>query len=295
MKKIFLSLLAVLLLSCSSDDVLNENQNSNVIFSGYKITSLSVYDDGITPDNMSILVGNIVNNKFISETIEYYTDNISQGNPEIRKEYFYSNNLLTKIVFNNDIKELYYDTEQKLVGLTWNISGSSYNYYRFVHVSQSLVYFERVSLPYNDSNTQVISRKIIEFNDSNDVTKAGFDNNLDMVLDSYFEYTYSNGNIIQSKDQNGVIKDYNYSNVVNNNYILEINSFGKKTLNIFNSEAYAYNLPTINKLSRFLNTETHALSSYEILSNNYFTKEIKIEHLPSYNLLNTKTTEFFFE
>lgn len=292
MKNFFLSLLAVLLLSCSSDNVLNENQNSNVIFSGYKITSLSIYDDGITPDNLSIRIGNIVNNKFISETIEYYTDNVSQGNPEIEKEYFYSNDLLTKIVFNDEIKEFYYDTDQNLVGLTWNNSGV-YNYYRFVHVSQTLVYFEKVSLPYNDANTQVLSRKIIEFNNSNDIIKAGLDNNLDMVSDSYYEYTYLNGNIIQSNDQNGTIKNYNYSNVVNNNYILEINSFGKKTLNIFNSEIYAYNFPEISSFSHFLDTETYSSSSYEVLNNNYFTKEIKIEHLTNFNLLNTKTTEFF--
>lgn len=294
MKKIFLFLLAFLALSCNSDDTLNENQNSNVIYSCYKITSLSVYDDGVTPENKSILVGNIVNNKFISETIEFYTDNVSQGNPEIRKQYFYSNDLLTRIEFNNEIKEFYYDAEQNLVGLTWNISGS-YNYYRFVHISQYLVYFEKISLPYNDINTQVISRKIIEFNNSNDIIKAGLDNNLDMVLDSYYEYTYLNGNIIQSKDNNGVIKNYNYSNVINNKYILEINSFGKKALNIFNSEAYVYNLDIINKYSRFLDADTFSTSSYEIFNNNYFSKEIKIEHLPSYNILNTTTTEYFFE
>lgn len=291
------------LFSCSNDDSsVDDNYSSDVSISGYKITSESDYYDSNEMDGKLITIGEVYNNKIISETTEYFQDGISFGANVPYLQYFYDDSLLTSVVKNVsstevediDTKYFFYDDNQNLVGINWEFRGNS-SYYRFIHVSSAVVYFERVTLPYNDSSAQIQYRNIIEFDNDNNVIKAGRDYDLDGVINSEYQYSYSNGNLIFVQKANSTILSFEYSDVINNFAVLKENSYGKKVLGLLNSEYYSGLIeiqPNIE--SRNLLTADLMNGTYEVLSNNYYKKKTLVRDLYDSTLHNVIVTEFFF-
>lgn len=289
------------LISCSNEDS-SVNNNSNVSISGYKITSESDYYDSNEMDGKLITIGEVYNNKIISETTEYFQDGISFGPNVPYMQYFYEGSLLTSVVKNGsstevediDTKYFFYDINQNLVGINWEyLSGTAY--YRFIHFSNSIVYFERISLPYNDSSAQIQYRNIIEFDKDNNVIKAGRDYDLDGVINSEYQYSYLNGNLISVQKPNNTILSFEYSNVINNLAVLKENSYGKKVLGLLNSEYYSSFVESEpNIQSRNLLTTDLLNGTYEVLSNNYYKKKTLAQDLYDNTLHNVIVTEFFF-
>lgn len=296
-----MSFVVLFLFSCSKDDS-SVDYNSNVSISGYKITSESDYYDSDEMDGKLITIGEVYNNKIISETTEYFQDGISFGANVPSIQYFYEGSLLTSVLKNGsseevddiDAKYFFYDDNQDLVGINWEFRGNS-SYYRFIHVSSTVVYFERVTLPYNDSSAQIQHRNIIEFDQDNNVIKAGRDNDLDGVINSEYQYSYANENLISVQKANGTTLSFEYSNVINNFSVLHQNSYGKKVLGLLNSEYYSYftEIEAINQ-SRNLLTADLLNGMYEVLSNNYYKKKTVVQDLFDNTLHNVTVTEFFF-
>lgn len=289
------------LISCSNEGSSIDN-NSDVSISGYKITSESDYFDSNEMDGKLITIGEVYNNKIISETTEYFQDGISFGSNVPYMQYFYEGSLLTSVVKNGnstevedmDTKYFFYDDNQNLVGINWNFGGGT-SYYRFIHVSSTMVYFEKITLPYNDSSAQIQHRNIIEFDLDDNVIKAGRDYELDGVIDNEFQYSYLDGNLISVQKPNSTILTFEYSNVIDNFSVLKENSYGKKVLCLLNSEHYAnYFENDYNNQSRNLLTIDLMNETYEVLSNNYYKKKTLIQDLYDSTIHNVIITEFFF-
>lgn len=302
----FLNLFVFLFLfivSCSEDDSSFDDEFfSNVSISSYKITSDSENYEPSQWSFKTITVGEVINNKIISETSQYFQNGISLGAAVPTLQYFYDGNLLVSTVKNGtstevediDTKHFFYDENQNLVGINWEYKGGI-AYYRLVHMSSSMVYFERINLPYNDSSVQIQSRHIIEFDQNNNVIIAGNDNDLDGVISNKYQYSYFNGNLISVKKPNNTILTFEYSNVIDNFSVLREHSYGKKNLALFNSEYYAVfneNNPSLQSLN--LSTTDLANDSYEVLTNNYYKKKTVVEDTGINNFSLITVTEFFF-
>lgn len=284
--------------SCSNDDSsVDSNLNPVVAITGYKITS-----DTNELDWKVITIGEVLNNKLISETKENFQAGVSQGVPSVISQYFYDGDLLVSTIVHHptsvgnivDAKYFFYDGEQNLVGINWEYGGDT-RYYRFIHVYGTVVYFEKITLPYDDSSAQVQYRNIIEFDQNDNVIKAGRDNDLDEIMDSQHQYFYANGNLMSVQKPNGTVRSFVYSNVVDNFSVLKENSYGKKVLGLLKSEGYAnFFEDDINRQSRNLLVEDLLAENYEVLENNYYKKKTLVQYLEGLNLNNVTVTEFFF-
>lgn len=286
------------LISCSNDDSsVDRNLDPVVAIAGYKITS-----DTNELDWKVVTIGEVINNKLVSETKENFQAGLSQGAPSAISQYFYDGEVLASTIVHHstsvgnivDTKYFFYDSEQNLVGINWEY-GEDTSYYRCIHVSNTVVYFEKITLPYDNSSAQVQHRNIIEFDQNDNVIKAGRDNDLDEVTDSQYQYFYANGNLMSVQKPNGTVQAFVYSNVVDNFSILKENSYGKKVLGLLNSEGYAHFFEDdINRQSRNLLTEDLLAETYEVLENNYYKKKTLVQYLEGFNLHNVTVTEFFF-
>lgn len=301
-RNVFLGLLAFLLFSCNSDsqeEILNDN--SNVVMTGYKITSQSSYSD-VNGNNshQRIVFGNLVDNKLYSQTAETIHNGISQG-IHTEQNYFYTDNLLSTREISGDKKDFFYDSSRNLIGINWtklDVNSGDYvlmGNYRFSYHPANIVFAEKVTLPYNDSAAQIISRSIVQFDINNNIIKAGFDSNLDGVMDAINNFTYVNDNLVSVQKADGNIISFDYSNVINNFMILNYNSYGKKVFRLLNYELYSFVFADDFKDSKSLSSQEFGDATYEVLSNGYYKKKITNQNFPENNAQNTTTTEFFFQ
>lgn len=293
MKKLMLlSSMLLFMTSCSDDDNI-DTQNTAAI-SGYKITTISNYDDPAYNDYKRIITGNLSNGKLFSITTEFFTNNALISSETVQR-YFYTNNLLTHIVLGGNYGDDYfYDSQNRFVGATRLYDDASTMYYRFVHQNATTVYCERTNLPYNDPTAVASSRMILNFDQEDNVTSAGFDNNFDGTPDNLYTYTYLNGNLTSMQKPDGTVINYNYENVIDSYYVLAENSYGKKVLRIICSESYCGG--SIDYLDNNLNETPQDVSefTYQTLPNNFYNKKTKIETLTSPTGVHTTETEFFF-
>lgn len=291
MKKFgLIGIILLILTSCTADTQEKNVENPPVSFAYYTITSTST--NSTYPIYQDVIRGNLQNNKLFSTTGESFYIGISQGPAITTQQYFYTGNLLTKIeLSDNDVKNLFYDNTNNLIGITWNKNGN-YLYYKAVHISNTVVYLEKITLPYNNLSTQIIKRSIEEFDANNNVIKAGFDYNLDGIMDATNQYTYTNNNITSVLTANGTLQTYIYSTTVNNFSVLQENSYGKKVRGIFNSECFASPISNFKGLSTNLETQDLSDATYVTLPNNYFKTRTVITNTEPWQ--NTNIIEFFF-
>lgn len=302
MKKVFLGLVAFLVFSCNNDSQEEiSNNDSNVVITGYKIDSRSSYSD-VNGNNSHrrIIVGNLVGNKLYSHTAETIHNGVSQG-IHTEQNYFYTNNLLSTREVSGDKKDFFYDSSQNLIGINWaKLDMNSGDYvsmgnYRFSYHPANIVFAEKMTLPYDDPATQIISRSIVQFDVNNNIIKAGFDSNLDGVMDAVNNFTYVNDNLVSVQKADGSVISFDYSNVINNFMILNYNSYGKKVFRLLNYESYSFVFTGDFKDSKSLSSQEFGDATYEVLGNGYYKKKITNQNFPENNAQNTTTTEFFFQ
>ena len=303
MKKLSLFTIIILfIISCSSNEpYIVTNPISDVTISGYKITSEAIATNGGSPNFKKISIGNLLNGKLFSITTENFSAGVSLGLPVTTQEHFYNGNLLVAYISGTRKTDFYYDSQNRLIGakLTLNFNNplllQGYNYYRFTHISNSIVYFEKTSLPYNDPSLVVSSRNILEFDTNDNLIKVGGDANFDGISENQKQFTYFNNNIVTSQIQGQAIINYTYSDVIDTFAILNEKSFGKKNLRIICSEVSTFfNAIETQNLSKQLLSQEVIDNNYEVLSNNYYKKKTKLINFPQSNYTESIITEFFF-
>lgn len=275
--------------SCTSDLV--TESNSEVDFAHYTIDDLHSYTGSPAATYQVFTTGNLFNNKMFSSTSEVFIGGVGQGQSTVQ-HYFYTGNLLSSVVFDQDIRSFYYDGAQKLIGADRETS-SSHIYYRYVEQPGNLVFCERLSLPYDNVDAVINARSILQFNADDEVIMAGSDSNLDGVMDNVNTFTYSNNNLMTLSYYNGNTEVYNYSTIVDNFSVLRDNSHGKKVARLMCCESFcglSYDL----KYSKNVLLQDSTQETYEVLSNNYYKKKTKVENSIDPDAQYTTTTEFFF-
>lgn len=302
MKKLILAGFAILFLnSCSNDDSNPTSDNSEVVISSYKITSITSYADPSASTFKSETTGNLQNGKLFSETFENFQNNVSIGAPITTQTHFYNGDLLVKQVDLSGIKTrfFYYDNQNRMIGAKMTLASDNgtapgSNFYRFTHVSSSLVYFEKISSDYNDPAAQVFSRNILEFDSNNNIIKAGADLNLDGIAENQNLFTYVGENLVSITKYDGTVSTFNYSNVIDNFFMLREKSYGKKNYRIICSEEYLLSMTNITFPSKNILSDDFNSQTFEVLENSYYKKKTKNITISIPEGQNITTTEFFF-
>lgn len=221
-----LAFVGFLLFACSNDSDVKSNESTTEMIR-YEEHVKSVSQDASIPTYEKIAINNLQNGKLFSVTHEVFLNGASQGTSGTNQHYFYKNNLLSSVVFDNDVRGFYYNGKNELIGADRKLTGNIY--YRFVHQSDKVVFCEKLDLPYDDSSAKISHRYILEFDDNNNVVKAGLDSDLDGVMDYVNQYFYDNDNLVSAQMSNGNSHTYDYSSVINNFNVLDDNTFGKKS------------------------------------------------------------------
>jgi len=300
--KIYLILFSIILYSCSSD---NENQNldqttQDPIITGFTINFKSEFSENDLIIE-SYFNGTIENNRVQKTTGEQIFNGSSQGIFDNNLYVYDSNNRLlryfTNVNYNDDGHEFFYDDSGKLKAMNKRFNDGSVIYTRFFHPEQNISIFERLSLPYNDPETSVDRRFILEFDENNNIIKAGKDHDHDNIMDfeNIFEYD-DNNNLINIHPFNEDSFTYSYTDIINTKGYLDDNSFGKKVIRLISAELFGNNhLSSFNfeEYSYNLTNQEITESDYEVLENNFYNK--KIEIIDNDNSIKTYITEYFFD
>lgn len=286
-KSIFILLLVMTLTSCDKTTIYDVSYGNYI---NYKITTTTSYDDAPAVAK-TVLTATMQDNKLLTETFEQFIGAESQGATTVQR-YFYENGLLVKRAYENDVRHFFYDADQNLVGLTWEMNASEL-YYRFTHNPNNTVYFERLSAPYNDPSATASSRIVIEFDAQDNVVKAGADNDFDGILTQFNTFNYDSGNNLTTANKyDGTVVNFTYSDIYDNFISLALNTYGKRTLMIVNAECYANFLTDGMKLSPKLTNQDLTEAAYETYGYPLYIRRLKTE--PLSDPVGERTTDTFF-
>ena len=299
MKYIF-SIAVLFFISCSTEsNVENTNPNSDTQITGFKTTSVRQAD--YPGEYQTITNGIVQNGKLIEINQMEIIDGVNQD-VQLLQSFTYQNNKLASHTMHQltampRVMNFFYDSNSKLIGCTNIVNSTSEGYYRFVHTTNDIIYFEKISLPYNDPNTQVMSRYIAVF-EGDDIVQAGRDYNLDGVMENANSFQYNNGNLISATNSTESLA-LNYTSTLNNMTALHDNSYGKKNKRIVCIESFcSTNFQAVLSCSKNLTTNEFLDATYEIHPSNYY--HLKTDSYSFFdNMFNlpvtiTNTTEFFF-
>ena len=296
MKKLSVLIFMIFFLaSCSSDG--NSGSSSDSQITGYELRSKSVFEDVGTPTYETVTIGNLQNGKLFSETVESFIGDVSQGNPITTQTYFYNGDLLVSQIDNlgnERVRDFYYDAANKLVGAKMTMENSSVNY-RIIHVSQNVIYFEKTSLPYNDVSATILTRNIIEFDENDNIIKAGRDTNLDGIAENENQFSYVNNNLVSITKYDGTVQNFEYSNVIDSFLVLNDKSYGKKNLRIIESEEYVALSQQAKFQSKNVLSQDLLDYAYAVLGTNFYKKKTVVRNSIEPAGQNIITTEFFFD
>jgi hypothetical protein len=297
----------LLLISCSSDDKSNETVTQikqDPLIQSYKFTLNMAPFDPTATVRESLLIGSINENRIQKTLWEFFIEGVSQGAAIEQGIYEYdSNDYLIYynkgIPQNDDIKEYTYDGNGNVAGLTWTLNGSP-QYYRIVHPSANITYFESISLPYNDPNTITGLRHILEFDDNDNIIKAGRDSNFDDILDFENIFTYdSNNNLTNVQMANGDMVTFSYSSIINTQQYLLDKTYGRKLARLIYAEKYGHKgvagfLNDLIEKSYNITIEATTEAEYEVLDNNFYYKRTEFGVNSVGTGTETRTTEYYF-
>lgn len=289
--------LLLFMASCETDSV--ENTNQDVI--GYKYTTESNYDDPALSDYKTITTGNLFNGKLFSETSETFINDVGQGSAT-EQSFFYSNNRLSMRKGANMDIYYFYDNNDNLIGASGVLPGTLPNsggiYERYVHQSNNIVYCERLNLPYNNPNAVISNRNIVQRNTDGEVIAAGRDADLNGIMDSQHNYTYSNGNMTSLQKPDGTVITFNYSSVIDTYSHLQELSCGKQVLQFPCANTYANgHVPGFLSLkySKNITSDDLLLEIYQVLPSNFYFKRNVSETMvgPNQGTRNAEMEYFF--
>ena len=254
--------------SCSDDD---GNAAPNYDSISYYITSTKTsytQADPFLVNNESRMRGNIVDNKFFSETY-FHPD----GTEETFQNFGYLDGKLNTYGGPYEGSKFYYATDGRLSGIDWSDDTMNTSFRRFSHHSGNVVYADKMSERFEDASAVVLSRVIVVLDSDDNIIKAGPDANLDGDMDQVNTFSYVNGNLVSAQLFTGGQLEYTYSNVRNNFSMLNDNSFGKKVERLRYSELYALDYFSYHPMhSRNLTTTTISSGSYDVLDNGLYRK-----------------------
>jgi len=229
-----------ILASCSSDDAPTATipTNLNPVFDQFTVEHRYIQGDN-TEQTTKFTTHNLQDEKFFAETSEDFVNGVGQGEVTAQR-YFYENNLLVKRAYENDERDFFYDAQGRLIAINWLYENTQHSYYRFVHVAVDKVYFERLSLAYDNPATTVMSRIIVDFDANDNIVKAGNDLGLDGTTDNYNTFDYDAANNLKTiHKSDGSTINIAYSLVKDNFAKLAVNTYGKRNLMIYQAESYA--------------------------------------------------------
>ncbi|SDJ13501.1 hypothetical protein SAMN04487935_0021 [Flavobacterium noncentrifugens] len=272
-------LIVVCLAGCSKDDDAS-SQKSEMDY--YTVTNTI----GTIPGYIDIVKNTVKDNKLVLQTM---TNN--NGEESITVQYIYNGGKLSlvKTTYISD-ENFYYDSAGRLIGISSINNYGENDYYRFVHVSDRLVFAEILDGPYSDADVHIYNRAILEFDADDNVSKAGFDNDLDGQMDYPAYYSYDNrGNVVSVQFNNGETMPYEYSDVWNNVNILNANTYGKRGWRLKDAFNFAGGL-----FSNCPNLFAYDLTkdSYEVLPGGFYKKKTHVRDAAQQWIV---TTEFFFK
>jgi len=277
---------AMLFISCSDSDDRNivGNVADEISFSHYTYDSTVTNANHPEANSHYFFTGNIVDGKLFSITTR---DGVTT------QEYFYNGDLLTAA--NNT--QFFYDSSGNVIGAQKLIAESGGSnamvYYRFIHPSANVVYSERLSAPYNSASTELVSRNILEFDNNDNVIRAGRDQNLDGIIDAVNTFGYANENLVSMQKPDGTTQPFSYATIIDNFSVLEDNSYGKKLRRIICAERYAWgDFANGFSQSRNLLSTAAVQDDYEVLDNNFYKKKTVSTNVEAVH--NEIVTEFFF-
>lgn len=233
--------IAMLCFSCSNDEPVTAPPiatNNDAVFDYYTVESTTTAESA-GASFVRFTTANLQDEKFFSETVTQ-TDFGVPMEAITAQHYFYESGRLVKRAYDNDVRDFFYDGEGNLVGLNWVYNNGLTLYYRFVHVSASKVFFERTDLPYNDPAAAVSNRIVVEFDDADNLIKAGRDSDLDGAANWEHNFSYdASNNLINVAEYGGNNISISYAPIKDNFAKLAINTYGKKNLLIYQAECYA--------------------------------------------------------
>jgi len=277
---------AMLFISCSDSDDRNivGNIADEVSFSHYTYDSTITNAEHPEANSHYFFTGNIADGKLFSITTQ---DGITT------QKYFYDGDLLTAA--NNT--QFFYDNSGNVIGaqklITESEGGNAMVYYRFIHPSANVVYSERLSAPYDSASPELIWRNILEFDNNQEVVKAGRDQNLDGIIDAINTFSYSNENLVSMQKPDGIAQAFSYAAIIDNFSVLEDHSYGKKLRRIICAEHYAWgDFANGFSQSRNLLSTAAAQDEYEVLDNNFYKKKTVSASVEAVH--SEIVTEFFF-
>lgn len=294
MKKIHLLAIVLLIMTSCSEESTQSIEDSSQI-SGYKITEYHNYDDSSVEDYKRVTNGTLVNGKMHTLSTESFLNNISQGNLTSQQVYFYTNDLLTEINRSSGLIDNYfYDSLDRFVGAKRVFPTGNVLHYRFIYPNESTVYCESLDLPYSDPSANIIRRMILIFDEDDNVITAGYDNDLDGLINNQFNYNYENGNLTSVTKPDGTIENYNYSSIIDTRYKLDELSYGKKVLRLICSETYCDGSAKVLEYNKNVNFQIASEELFEVLPNDFYNKKSVFQDLSTPNGQIITEEEFFF-
>ena len=241
-KRFYLAGIAVLLFSCSDDNNAITTpplgNNENAVIDYYTIESTTTIADSGNSSGY-FLTGILEDEKFFSEKYEGFVNGESQGAVTEQHFFYGDTGLLVKIDRNDDVREFFYDGQQRLVGLTWQFETST-RYYRFVPVSEGKVFFEQINLPYDNPAAVASGRIVIEFDANDNIVKAGRDNDMDGQANWNHQFSYDGeGNLTNAQEYGGIGHQIQSTPIKDTYNKILLKTYGKRNLMIYQAECYA--------------------------------------------------------
>ncbi|TXK73081.1 hypothetical protein [Mesonia sp. K4-1] len=302
----FFGLLA--LFSCSADDDdnssndINEDTQENISIISYEKIMQSTIEnsaDNSTINFKLIFNGDLTHNKYTHYTREEIFNGVAQTQETFNHFTYQNNNVKTCFPFDNNDenqkREFYYNNDEELIGVSL---GNVSRYYRITESENNNYYFEVLSTSNDDPNADILSRRILVFDEHDNVIKAGRDNDKDGIMDNENNFTYDeNHNLIKIETDNGESKSFTYSNIKNTeSYVLD-QSYFKKIRRLQCAEVYAATIKDIEKLnhSPYITTEESESATFEIHENGYFKSKTWENEMTNPESTSQTTLTYFFE
>lgn len=294
---------AFLFNSCSKEDPQDNTpeEQTELKLSSYKYTYDRQSPDGGTYQRIRTV--NLIDEKFTDFTEERYL-NGELVYTESLSQFIYENNFPKKVLNGTQIDDpeapaylnFFYNDVQQLIGFHWE---SNNRYYRISYPQENIVFFDALDGTLDDPDAQIIRRSISEFDQHDNIIRAGRDNDLDGVIDANREnhFTYDqNHNLTSIVLYNGETHNATYSDKKNTYNVILDNSYSKKIRRIVMSEAFSFmssiESSIFERYSHYLSNQQLSENTYEFVED-FYTKQTHVFYDSDSEF--TITNEFFIE
>jgi len=274
------------LFSCSSDTDGGDGSQMK----SYTVEYKSFYDGQTVPFSHGKIRYNLADGKYSTlSTLDAGTGTVQQT----LQTHYYSGGRLTQIATGFSIEDFIYDAAGNLIATEFSDDVDNHIHWRFVTISPSLSYAEKLTEAYDVPWAMIERRIIMEFDANNNVIAAGDDTDIDGVREQTNHFFYQDNNFTGYENYNGESLQYSYSNVINN--IAEINdkTYGKKIARLIAAGQYAgtsgfpTDLHSVNVAESMI-----TYFDYEVLPTRYYKRFVYETAFPGGR--QETTTEFSF-